>query len=310
MSHLQKSNHRENSENYPTLKAIKLPLILGLAPFAVLSLFVLVLCGVLGWEWMRQSPTHEELYGGAARFLFDLRDNIRASGQIPWWSSNFLLGHSMAGVSIFSVPIAAGIACVEIFGDPAGSKIAALAVIPLSAFAMFVFMRRLSGSPWTAVAAAMLYTVGAEMLSRLADFQHTASIYSYIFPPLIFWAFLKVAEEHSWRAAAWLAVAWSGMALSYTKLTLLFTPLALTFVVWLWVVRPAARPALLRGTAVALGKLGVSVHFLSFFRKFFLQRRSGPAVRSPETAHSRLKLGTPAARRPYHWVFDGRCRTD
>ena len=225
----------------------------GASPaIGVLALFLFVLCAALGQGWLRQGPTHEELYGGAARFLFELRDNMNATGQIPWWTANFLLGHSMAGSAIFTVPIAAGLASVAVFGDPAGSKIAALVVVPLAAFAMFAFMRRLSGNPWTAVAASMLYTVGAQMLSRLADFQHTASIYSYIFPPLIFWAFLKVADERSWRAAAWLALAWSGMALSYTKLTLLFTPLALAFFSWLWVERPAARPALLRGTAAAL----------------------------------------------------------
>ncbi len=237
-------------KNFPDEK--KPPLRGTLAAFAVLAVFTAGLCVALGWNWLRQNPTHEELHGGAARFLFELRDIIRATGQIPWWSANFLLGHSMSGLVMCALPIACGLAGVAVFGDPAGIKIAALAVIPLSALAMFVFVRRLSGSPWTAVAAAILYIVSAQMLGRLADFEHWMGSYSYIFPPLILWAFLKIAEERSWRATAWLALAWSGMMLSYTKLAFLFTPLAAVFVLWIWFDQPNARWPLVRGTVAAL----------------------------------------------------------
>ena len=76
--------------------------------------------------------------------------------------------------------------------------------------------------------------------------------YSYIFPPLILWAFLKVAGEGSLRASAWLAFGWSAMMLSYAKLTFMFAPMAAVFFVWLLVDQPERRVALVRGTLVSL----------------------------------------------------------
>ena len=145
----------------------------------------------------------------------------------------------------------------HLFGDPAGIKIAALAVIPAAAAAMFVFVRRLTGHDWTAVIAALLYISSAQILLRIANFEHWMGSYSYIFPPLILWAFLKIADEGSWRASAWLALGWSAMMLSYAKLTFMFAPLAALFFVWLLLDRPERRVALVRGTLVALVLVGL-----------------------------------------------------
>lgn len=224
-------------------------------PAILLALFAVVFTAVIGAGWLRQLPTHEELYGAAARFLFEFSNTFRACGGVPWWSSNFLLGHSMAGLAMGALPISCGLAGVALFGDPAGLKIAALAVLPLSALTMFVFVRRLSGSPWCAFAAALLYMVSAQMAARLADFQHWMSCYAYIFPPLILWGFLRIAEERSLRAAAWLAFAWAAMMLSYTKLAFLFVPLATVFVLWLWQSRPDSRRGLVLGSLAALSAI-------------------------------------------------------
>jgi hypothetical protein len=221
-------------------------------PAILLALLAAIFTAVIGGGWLRQLPTHEELYGAAARFPLEFSNTFRACGGVPWWSSNFLLGHSMAGLAMIALPISCGLAGISLFGDPAGLKIAALAVLPLSALAMFVFVRRLSGSPWCAFAAALLYMVSAQMAARLADFQHWGSCYTYIFPPLILWGFLRVAEERSPRASAWLAFSWAAMMLSYTKLAFLFTPLAAAFVIWLWISRPDSRGGLVFGTLAAL----------------------------------------------------------
>jgi hypothetical protein len=221
-------------------------------PVILLFVFSAAFTVTVGLGWLPQSPTNEELYGGAARFLFEFWNNLRAAGGIPWWSPNYLLGYSMAGLAMCALPISCGLAAVSLFGDPAGIKIAALAVLPLSALTMFVFVRRLSGSAWSALAAALLYMVSAQMIARLADFQHWMGAYAYIFPPLILWGFLRVADERSLRAAAWLAFAWAAMMLSYTKLAFLFLPIAAAFVLWLWVCRPGSRPGLALGTLAAL----------------------------------------------------------
>ena len=222
------------------------------SPKLFLAVFVAIYCLALGFGWLSQTPSHEELYGSGGRFLYEVVHNFKCSEGLPWWSSNFMQGHSMANFALCAVPLAVGICSMAIFGGLAGIKIAALLIIPLSALTMFLFVRRLTANEWTAALAAVLYVMSGQMLVRIGNFEHWMGSYSYMFPPLILWAFLKTADEGSWRATAWLAFAWSAMMLSYAKLTFMFAPLAAIFFVWLLLDRPDRRVALVRGTLVAL----------------------------------------------------------
>ncbi len=222
------------------------------APRAFLAVFMAVWTVVLGGGWLSQEPWQEEMYGDVGRFLHEFF-RLWSGGGYSWWSEAFLSGQSSAAYFVSLVPLLAGALGVQIFGDPAGVKIAALAIMPLSALTMFVFVRRLGGQEWTAVIAAILYVLNAQMLLRISNFEHWMGSYSYIFPPLILWSFLKIAEEGSWRASAWLAFGWSAMLLCYTKLTFMFVPMAVVFFIWLLLDQPERRVALVRGTLVALG---------------------------------------------------------
>ena len=217
-----------------------------------LATFVAVYCVVLGFGWLSQTPSQEELYGGGGRFLNEVVHNFRTTDGIQWWSANFMQGHSMANFALCAVPLICGILSSAVFGDPAGIKIAALLIIPLAALTMFLFARRLTSNEWTGAIAAVLYVLSGQMLVRIGNFEHWMGSYSYIFPPLILWAFLKVAGEGSLRASAWLAFGWSAMMLSYAKLTFMFAPMAAVFFVWLLVDQPERRVALVRGTLVSL----------------------------------------------------------
>ena len=214
--------------------------------------FVAVYCVVLGFGWLSQTPSQEELYGGGGRFLNEVVHNFRTTDGIPWWSANFMQGHSMANFALCAVPLICGILSSAVFGDPAGIKIAALLIIPLAALTMFLFARRLTSNEWTGAIAAVFYVLSGQMLVRIGNFEHWMGSYSYIFPPLILWAFLKVTGEGSWRASAWLAFGWSAMMLSYAKLTFMFAPMAAVFFVWLLLDQPERRVALVRGTLVSL----------------------------------------------------------
>ena len=220
-------------------------------PILALAFFVSVYCLALGFGWLRQTPSQEELYGDVGRFIVEFGGMFRG-GAISWWGPDFLQGQSNTPYFLSAFPLVFGSLCYHLFGDPAGIKIAALAVIPLAAAAMFVFVRRLTGREWTGVIAAVLYVSSAQILLRLVSFEHWMGSYSYIFPPLILWAFLKIAAEGSWRASAWLALGWSAMMLSYAKLTFMFVPMAAVFFVWLLLDQPNRRVALVRGTLVAL----------------------------------------------------------
>lgn len=226
-------------------------------PKVFLAVFVAVYCLALGLGWLSQTPSQEELYGSGGRFLHEVVHNFQCSEGLPWWSSNFMQGHSMANFALCAVPLAVGICGTALFGGLAGIKIAALLIIPLSALTMFLFVRRLTASEWTAFLAAVLYVTSGQMLVRIGNFEHWMGSYSYIFPPLILWAFLKTAGEGSWRASAWLAFGWSAMMLSYAKLTFMFAPLAAVFFVWLLLDQPERRVALLRGTLVSLILVGL-----------------------------------------------------
>ena len=217
-----------------------------------LATFVALYCVVLGFGWLSQTPSQEELYGGGGRFLNEVVHNFRTTDGIPWWSANFMQGHSMANFALCAVPLICGILSSAVFGDPAGIKIAALLIIPLAALTMFLFARRLTSNEWTGAIAAVFYVLSGQMLVRIGNFEHWMGSYSYIFPPLILWAFLKVAGEGSWRASAWLAFGWSAMMLSYAKLTFMFAPMAAVFFVWLLLDQPERRVALVRGTLVSL----------------------------------------------------------
>jgi len=220
-------------------------------PVLVLIGFVAVYTFALGFGWLRQTPSQEELYGDIGRFIAEF-GRMFGHGGISWWGPDFLQGQSNTPYFLSAFPLFFGTLFFHLFGDPAGIKIAALAVIPAAAAAMFIFVRRLTGHDWTAVVAAILYVLSAQILLRIANFEHWMGSYSYIFPPLILWAFLKIADEGSWRASAWLALGWSAMMLSYAKLTFMFAPLAGLFFLWLLFDQPERRVALVRGTLVAL----------------------------------------------------------
>ena len=221
-------------------------------PALVLLVFVFAYTAVLAFGWLGQTPSQEELYADSGRFVHELFSLIREAGRVPWWSPNFLQGHSMANFGICLVPFSTAALLTSLFGDQAGMKLTALLIIPLSALTIFVFARRLTSNGWTAVVASVVYVASPQLLVRIANFEHWSGSYAYIFPPLILWAFLKVADEGSWRASAWLAFGWSAMMLSYAKLTFMFAPMAGMFFLWLLLDQPERRVALVRGTLVAL----------------------------------------------------------
>lgn len=227
-----------------------------MSPQSALLGFLAVYCGALAFGWLRQTPSQEELYGDVGRFIVEVSRMI-SGGGISWWGPDFLHGQSNAPYFLSAFPLVFGTVFFKIFGDPAGIKIAALAVLPAAAWTMFIFVRRMTGNGWTAVVAGILYVLNAQMVLRIANFEHWMGAYSYVFPPLILWAFLKIADEGSWRASAWLAFGWSAMMLSYAKLTFMFAPLAAVFFVWLMLDQPARRVVLVRGTLVSLVLVGL-----------------------------------------------------
>ncbi|MFZ4542348.1 MAG: hypothetical protein ACOYNL_11265, partial [Rickettsiales bacterium] len=220
--------------------------------FPALVLAVSAVTAVLAWGWLRQTPSHEELFSDSGRFLHEFKI-LFLDGPLKWWTSNFMQGGSSATYFAVSFFLALSLIFEQIFGSPNGLKILGLLTIPACAFGAYAFVRKLTENGWTAFIAGLLYALNAQLLLRIANFEHVASAVAYVFIPLILFCFMKVAEEGSWRASALLGLVWSALMLTYAKLAFMFLPFALVFYVWLMRENPSRRTALVRGTLVALG---------------------------------------------------------
>jgi dolichol-phosphate mannosyltransferase len=153
---------------------------------------------------------------------------------------------------MFVLPSMFGLLSAAIFGDEAGLKIVMLASIAAVSVGTYLLVAKLTSQRWVGLLAGVLCAVNAQMLLRVASFEHFNSVVCVAFAPFILLSFLKVAEEGSLRSSFVLAACWSGMMLSYAKLTLMFLPLASVFYVWLLLDRREQRVALVRGTLIAL----------------------------------------------------------
>ena len=84
--------------------------------FLCLLVFLVVYLAVLGFGWLRQTPSQEELYSDAGRFLAEFR-NMFAGGNINWWTPNFMQGSSASQYFLVTVPLILVILCQLLVGD-------------------------------------------------------------------------------------------------------------------------------------------------------------------------------------------------
>ena len=152
--------------------------------FSALVLAVSAVTAVLAWGWLRQTPSHEELFSDSGRFLHEFKI-LFLDGPLKWWTSNFMQGGSSATYFAVSLFLALSLIFEQIFGSPNGLKILGLLTIPACAFGAYAFVRKLTENGWTAFIAGLLYALNAQLLLRIANFEHVASAVAYVFIPLI-----------------------------------------------------------------------------------------------------------------------------
>jgi hypothetical protein len=207
----------------------------GAGARGVLVTFLLMFCAVLGWGWIRQTPSFEEMVAGAARggdFFFGMRS---VTGW-PWWSPNYLFGHSLSFFGVSLIPLAVNHAFAWVcgpLGDPlVAPKLIGLAIIFFAGLAMYAAARRLLGGGWAGAFAGILYAASAQLVLRLAMLEHQSTAACMVFAPLILLGMLRCEERIAWRSAALLALAVSAMAMCYLKILLLFLPAGGAFFLW------------------------------------------------------------------------------
>ena len=207
------------------------------APWLALLAFAVLFVGSLGFSWLQQPPSNQELLANYAK----VADYVNAAASVrglPWWTPNFLQGCSLTFLSLGALSSLTLYACAAMVGPFAGVKIAALAFLFLCPLTMFFFVRRLCpSSPWTAFSCGVAYALAPAILLRLGHVEHVANVLGFAAIPLVFWGVLVFLEERTARAAVICAATSALLTLSYAKVAVLVLPLLVLFAFWTWIAR-------------------------------------------------------------------------
>ena len=196
------------------LASLGLPLGLGILFLIIISL-----------GWLMEAPSREEFFGDTGK----LWDSIKVG--MGGWSPSFLLGHSA------QVYNASGLAIVladmsrlllgGIFGAFVSQKLLVLSFIPLSALSMWFFMRKLGAEGALAAWTSLFYIVLPSIHVAIGNYEHWTVGLCFVFTPLILRGILAVAEDAAPREIVGLGLAAAALALSYTKIAVVMSPILL-----------------------------------------------------------------------------------
>ena len=207
----------------------------NLIPLLALLAFLFLFCAILAWGWISQTASFEELLGGTARSM----DIVQAAKSVkgwPWWTPNYLLGHSAAFFGISLLPISAEILTAFILSPfistVASYKLIGILTIFLSGVSIYALARDLLKSYWAAVWTAILYATCSQFVLRVAMLEHITSAACMIFAPLILLGIMRCEKNPAWRSYFLLAMSVGAMAMCYFKILLLFLPAGGLFALW------------------------------------------------------------------------------
>jgi len=199
---------------------------------------------VVGIVWLFKGPTDQELLANAAKAL----DFHPWSG---WWSASFLGGGSQAPglTTLFSYLFLK--AFIAPFGAIVGSKLAALLAALLGGIGVSVFLNRWTDDARAAWLGGVAYILGPQMALRLGANEHLPVVFAMVFAPWVLWALLRLAAKPSWHESLLVALLSAGMTLTFTKLAVVFAPLAILFTLHLFLGKDVAER---RDFLTALGR--------------------------------------------------------
>lgn len=183
--------------------------------------------------WLFKGPTDQELLANAAKAM----DFHPRSG---WWSASFLGGASQVPELTNLVTYLVLKAFILPLGPILGSKLAALLAVFLGGLGVSAFLERWTGDGRAAWLGGVAYILGPQVALRLAGNEHLPVVFSMVFAPWVLWALLHLAADPSWRRSLILAVLSAGMTLAFTKLAVVFAPMALLFALQLLLGRDAS----------------------------------------------------------------------
>jgi hypothetical protein len=224
-----------------------------LIPFICLLAFLLVFCAVLTLGWINQTASFEELQGGTGRIM----DVIQAAKSVkgwPWWTPNYLFGHSAAFFGVSFLPmlsqIFAAFALSSLISTVAAYKLIGILTIFLSGLAIYALAIHLIENKWNAVFTSLLYATCAQFVLRVAMLEHLTTAACMIFAPLVLLGIIRCEKNPAWRSSFLLTLSMAAMAMCYFKIFLLFLPAVFLFCIWRFLnVHAAYRKNLIRSAA-------------------------------------------------------------
>ena len=194
-------------------------------PFWLGVIFILLIAGA----WLTETATREQLTMDTGKFW----DLIHSSGSE--WSPSYLMGHSMQVYNACAIAMILTESAYRLLGGVFDylfiHKLLILTFIPFSALSMWLLMRRLGASYALSAWASLFYITLPSINVAVGIYEHWTVGFCFVFTPLILRGILAVAEEGSPREIVGLGLAASALALSYTKIAVVMSPMLILWTI-------------------------------------------------------------------------------
>jgi hypothetical protein len=223
------------------------------------------------------SAAHDARHSVYFLQMFDL--SVRDGAWYPRWAADMVFGYGYPLWLILApLPFFLGEAFHLVGFDLVSAvKLTDGVAFFFSALAMYLFASRVLGKN-AGLVAGIAYAYVPYHLVDLYVRAAQAELVSFVFPPLVLWAFYELATTHRVRYIAFAALAYAGLIFAHISMTALFTPIIGLYLLFLLITtrrrtedgrpsvpRPAKRSSVLfafyTSVAIALA-LGIAAIFL------------------------------------------------
>jgi len=198
-------------------------------------IFGAVLVSVLGWFWLHIPPSNQELLADTVKAL-DYAEGWKSVGGPPWWTPNFLQGHSLA-LSLSSLFTSIWLLLwTNLAGIFSGPKIAALICLFGASLGTYGLARRLTGDSWTAAICAVAFLLSPPVYFRMIHVEHMVFVTSFAILPFVFWSLAIFLEKPTRLHGLLFGTSFAALLITYAKAAALVFPLVVIFAIafWLW----------------------------------------------------------------------------
>ncbi len=170
--------------------------------------------------------------------MFDL--SVRDGAWFPRWAVDMVFGYGYPlWIILAPIPFFVGEAFILLGADVVSAvKLTDGVAVFFSALTMYLFARRVLGNKHAALVAAVAYVYVPYHLVDLYVRGAQAELVAFVFPPLILWAFHRLASEPTGRNVALAALSYAGILLSHIQTAVFVTPIVGAYLLFLLIFPP------------------------------------------------------------------------